>query len=209
MMFPMMNGTRYDSFAIWAKDSFWGAAWEEDETDLFSVSGAGFIAGGRNPTRPTGSGTWRGLAIGTRRKNISYDEPESIDSVLLSEMRVGRSEITVDLDTSKVDVTITGITEGASSTVQVGTTSVTVATLSTLEWMGLPLSDNGYFRDRKIFGEVSTLDDVFGSKLPPEGENFKNTYGTIWGQFYGATGAEVVGLFRKSGYVGSFGAYKD
>ena len=191
----------YDSLGVWAKDSYWGAIWEEDEFDQFSVRDAVFITGGRNPTKPMESGTWRGLAIGTQL------------SASASEMRVGRSEVTVNLDTSKVDVAITGITEGTSSTVQVGvdggTTTISVADLSTLEWKGLPLSANGTFRDPRRYrgGVISTLDDVLGSILPPEGDNIKNTYRTIEGQFYGAAGEEVVGVFNKSGYVGSFGAY--
>lgn len=87
--------------------------------------------------------------------------------------------------------------------------TVSVEVLSALEWKGLPLDVDGYFADTRKFGEVSTLDDVFESDLPSEGEAFGDAHDTIGGQFYGAGGEEAVGVFNKAGYVGSFGAYQE
>jgi len=195
----------FESFGLWAQDSYWGAVWEQQYFDGMSLANeALFIAGGRNPTKPMASGTWNGLAIGAPRTDHSSD----------SQVRVGHSEITVHLDTNEVDVTITGITEGSSATVRVGDGSVELATvtveaLSALEWKGLSLTDQGYFADQRSSGVVPALDDVWGSSLPPEGEIFGQTHGTIGGQFYGTDGNEVTGVFDKAGYVGSFGAYQE
>ena len=205
----------YDSFGLWAQDSYWGAIWDEgysffDTSHRIGVAEqALFISGGRNPAKPSESGTWKGLAIGTRLLGAGADEERWTDHV-----RIGHSEITVRLDSSEVDVTITGIAGGLSGTVRIGDGNSEIATVSVeavtaLEWKGLSLDDNGYFADARKFGEVSTLDDVFESDLPSEGEAFRDAHDTIGGQFYGAEGAEVVGVFNKAGYVGSFGAYQE
>ena len=195
----------FESFGLWAQDSYWGAVWDDQYIEgIDFVSEALFIAGGRNPAKPTASGTWKGLAMGARRTDQSSD----------SQIRVGHSEITVHLDRNEVDVTITGISGGSSATVRVGNGSdelatVTVTALSALEWKGLSLTDQGHFQDQRRSGVVPMLDDVLGSSLPPEGEVFSQTHFTIGGQFYGTDGVEVTGVFDKAGYVGSFGAYQE
>ena len=204
-----------DSFGIWAQDSYWGVVWQDARYAGFPdarpavATRALFIAGGRDPTKPMGSGTWRGLAVGTRLQTSA--EYEYADG---SPIRVGHSEITVHLDSSEVDVTITGIAEGFSGKVRLGDgnddlATVTVEALSQLEWKGLSLGDNGYFADIRPTGVVPSLDHAFGSDLPPEGEAFGQTHYTIDGQFHGTGGQEVVGVFNKSGYVGSFGGYQE
>ena len=54
---------------------------------------------------------------------------------------------------------------------------------------------------------VSNLDDVFAGVVPISGVNYDDTADTLRGQFYGANGKEVVGVFNKQDIEGSFGAY--
>ena len=122
------------------------------------------------------------------------------------ELRVGHSEIKVDLDTSEVDVTITGI---APVSLSLDSNGELVTSAGVLRWEGIPLNENGLFVDPDFFREYSSLEDTFATKLLPEGERYVDKAYSIKGQFYGDDGSEVVGTFHKDHYMGSFGAYKE
>ena len=199
--------TDVTSFGVWAQDSYWGF-WQSKEYKgkraLWELEGFGdstayvsipmrhtlFIAGGRNPTKPT-TGTWEGLAVGQHK--------------LLNVVRVGHSEIVVNLDASKVDITITGLNFGGSR-FSVNDDEFDVA--PQLTWTGLDLSNGGSFHDPRTFGVQDDLDDAFAAVLPDSGENYSDTASTIRGQFYGENGHEVTGVFDKNHVEGSFGAYR-
>ena len=206
--------TDYTSFGVWAQDSYWGF-WQSEirnqkiatgstgsdfgDTTLYSlVDGTDtlFIAGGRNPQKPRiGTGTWKGLAVGKHK--------------LIPNVRVGRSEIMVDFDTSEVDVTISGLVFGGAVSASVNGQQQDVEAGNTLSWKGLSLQDDGSFRDPRQYGVVSNLDDVFSGVVPISGVNYEYTADTLMGQFYGTSGNEVTGVFNKEDIEGSFGAYRD
>ena len=185
----------YTSFGLWAQDSFWGFWQGSESDDLRGLPPTLFIAGGRNPAKPTiGTATWIGLAVGKHK--------------LFPDVRVGRSEITVNLDASELDVIITGLVFG-STTVFSGQVTGHVEVGTALSWKGLPLHDNGSFNEPRKYGVVDSLDDVFATVIPVGGENYSDTAYTIKGQFYGENGDEVTGVFNKNDIEGSFGAYRD
>ena len=200
--------TDITSFGVWAQDSYWGfwqsekykgkeLLWEIDGfTDstaysLFDARETLFIAGGRNMSKP-GTGTWNGLAVGMHK--------------LLDQVRVGRSEIVVYLDASKVDVTISGLNFGLS---RFSYNDEDQEVAVQLKWEGLDLTDAGSFHDPRTFGVRGDLDDAFATMIPTAGENYDDTANTIRGQFYGAGGREVTGVFDKNDIEGSFGAYRE
>ena len=183
----------YNSFGVWAKDSFWGF-WQADPSPLIGIDASSvFIAGGRNKSKPNPiTGTWSGLAVGKHK--------------LIDEVRVGRSKVTVYLGPkeNKVDVTITGLSFG-SHLVDMGENQYLAGALF---WKGLNLTSDGSFRDHRMFGVIDSLDDTFAAIVPPSGENYSDTAYTITGQFYGSNGDEVTGVFDKNNIEGSFGAYR-
>ena len=207
--------TDYTSFGLWAQDSYWGfwqskvsnrkKATESVESEygdsiVYSYVDATdtlFIAGGRNPQKPgIGTGTWQGLAVGKHR--------------LVPDVRVGRSEITVDFDTSEIDVTISGLFFGGTSSASIdGGQRQDYESGQTLSWKGLSLQEDGSFQDPRQYGVISSLDDVFASEVPTSGVNYKDTAHSLRGQFYGANGNEVSGVFNKEDIRGSFGAYRN
>ena len=208
----------YRSFGVWAQDSFWGF-WNETLTyvsnaanyDTSDQARTAFLAGGRNPTKPLGTGTWRGLAIGSpvsrqyiigNYGSVRYTGHDAPDS----EIRVGRSELKVNLDASEVDVTITGVTPEA---VIAGPDGELITAAGVLRWEGVPLGESGLFNEPREYGEIASLDDAFASDLLREGERYVDKASSIKGQFYGKAGREVTGVFWKNGYYGSFGAYKE
>lgn len=202
------TNTEITSFGVWAQDSYWGF-WQSEEytgkrkvweLEGFSDSTAWasfqtrdtlFVAGGRNPTKPT-TGTWNGLAVGRHK--------------LLAEVRVGHSEVVVNLDAEKVDITITGLNFGGVS-LSINEDEFDIATQ--LTWTGLDLSDEGSFHDPRTSGIRETLEDAFAAVLPESGEDYSETANTIRGQFYGENGDEVTGVFDKNHIEGSFGAYRE
>ena len=209
-----LNELDYRGFGVWAQDSYFGF-WNQErvsrpdiDAHLLSrgdVTTTAFLAGGDSPTKPR-TGTWKGLAIGSLIYVERIVPTIEYAHTPISEIRVGRAELKVNLDASEVDVTITGVTP-QTSTIDADGELVTAA--GVLRWEGVPLDPTGRFSEPRVYREIASLEDVFSSELLPEGERYIDKARSIRGQFYGEAGREVTGVFWKNDYVGSFGAYKD